>query len=476
MMMTLGEAARALAAQLDGADGPFDGVSTDSRTIGRGHLFVALQGERFDGHGFLADAAAAGAAGAIVARERLLAAADRAAWAALPLIIVSDTRIALGKLAAHWRGRYTLPLVALTGSSGKTTVKEMLACVLRAWCDARGKAPGDAVLATRGNLNNDIGVPRMLLELRPEHRYAVIEMGMNHSGEIRYLAQLAAPDVVLVTNAGRAHIEYLGSEEAIARAKGELYEDLKEGAVAVINADDVYAPIWRDLAGAHRRIEFGLDGRDVSATYRLHPLATDIGLRTPAGEAQLRLNAPGLHNVRNALAAAAAAVALEIPPAVIAAGLGGFTGVQGRLQQREGSRGAAIIDDTYNANPDSVRAAIDVLSAVPGKRVLVLGDMGELGGRAPQLHTEVGAYARAAHIERLFVLGDLSTHTARAYGSGAQHCPTVEALVAALLPELAADVTVLVKGSRFMRMERVVEALIAASGQVGPVGQPRGRP
>ena len=461
-MMTLAEAARALAAQLEGADAGFDGVSTDSRTIRRGELFVALHGERYDGHRFLAEAAAVGAAGAIVARERLLAAADRSAWAALPLIVVSDTRIALGKLAAHWRGRYGRPLVALTGSSGKTTVKEMLAGVLRAACGASAGG-AEQVLATRGNLNNDIGVPLTLLELEPQHRYAVIEMGMNHAGEIRYLAQLASPDVAVVTNAGRAHIEYLGSEEAIARAKGEIYEDLKEGAKAVINTDDQYAGLWRETAGAHERIEFGLNGRDVSARYRLHPLATDLTLRTPHGEAQMRLNAPGVHNVRNALAAAAVAVALEIPPATIAAGLASFAGVKGRLQHRRTARGGSLIDDTYNANPDSVRAAIDVLAALPGRRVLVLGDMGELGSRGPQLHAEVGEYARAAGIDHLMLLGELTAGTARAYGENARRFGDVESLVAAVKPLLAQDVTVLVKGSRFMRMERVVQALCGAA-------------
>ncbi|MGE5522610.1 MAG: UDP-N-acetylmuramoyl-tripeptide--D-alanyl-D-alanine ligase [Rhodospirillaceae bacterium] len=464
-MMTLAEAARALAAQLDGTDGPFDGVSTDTRTIRRGQLFVALHGERFDGHRFLADAAAAGAAGAIVARERLLAAADRSAWASLPLIIVSDTRIALGKLAAHWRGRHEVPLIALTGSSGKTTVKEMLACVLRAAAGASGGAGDEKVLATRGNLNNDIGVPLMLLELKPEHRYAVIEMGMNHAGEIRYLAQLATPDVALVTNAGRAHIEYLGSEEAIARAKGEIYEDLKEDATAVINADDAYAQMWRDLAGGRKTIEFGVNARDVSATYRLHPLTSDITLRMRNGDAQVRLGAPGLHNVRNALAAAAVGVALDIAPAVIAAGLETFAGVKGRLQRKSGPRGAVIIDDTYNANPDSVHAAIDVLAALPGKRILVLGDMGELGGHSAQLHSEVGAYARSAGIDELFLLGDLSVNAARAYGEGAHHCADADALVAAAASKLGRDVTVLVKGSRFMRMERVVEALTRTDKQ-----------
>jgi UDP-N-acetylmuramoyl-tripeptide--D-alanyl-D-alanine ligase len=471
MMMTLSEAARVLNARLEGADHGFSGVSTDSRALAPGELFVALRGERFDGHRFLAEAAAAGAAGAIVARDCLLAAADRSAWATLPLVIVSDTRVALGKLAAHWRSRHTMPLVALTGSSGKTTVKEMLAEVLQATCRAAGGEPPAQVLATRGNLNNDIGVPLMLLELRPSHRYAVIEMGMNHPGEIRYLAQLAAPDVVLVNNAGRAHIEHLGSEEAIARAKGEIYEDMKEGATAVINADDAYAPLWRTVIGGHRRIEFGIDTGDVTASYALRPLDTDLVLHTPGDEAHVHLLAPGLHNVRNALAATATAVVLGIPPATIATGLSRFRAVKGRLQRKAGLRGASVIDDTYNANPDSVRAAIDVLAAAPGKRVLVLGDMGELGSRARDLHAEIGAYARAAGIDRLFLLGELSVHAARAYGEDARHCASAEELAGALLPELAPGTTVLVKGSRFMQMERVVEALTAAETSGGETGK-----
>jgi len=459
--MTLSEAARALDAVLEGEDRRCEGVSTDSRSLASGQLFVALHGERFDGHRFLAEAAAGGAAGAIVERERLQAAADRGAWAALPLIFVSDTRLALGKLAAHWRGQFTLPLVALTGSSGKTTVKEMLAAILRAACGESAALPeaDSAVLATRGNLNNDIGVPLMLLDLRAKHRYAVIEMGMNHAGEIRYLAQLAMPDVALVNNAGRAHIEFLGSEEAIARAKGEIYEDLPATATAVINADDAHAPLWRELAGPRRRIEFGLDAGDVTAQYRLHPLESEIVVRTPQGSAAATLAAPGLHNVRNALAAAAAAVALDVPPRAIADGLSRFGGVEGRLQKRASPQGATVIDDTYNANPDSVRAAIDVLAAAPGKRILVLGDMGELGGQAPRLHEEIGRYARAGNLDALYGLGELAAAAVREFGAGARHFADVDDLLHALGPELGPGVTVLVKGSRFMRMERVADAL-----------------
>ncbi|HEY9447299.1 MAG TPA: UDP-N-acetylmuramoyl-tripeptide--D-alanyl-D-alanine ligase, partial [Burkholderiales bacterium] len=401
------------------------------------------------------------AAGAIVERERLQAAADRGAWAALPLIFVSDTRLALGKLAAYWRRQFALPLVALTGSSGKTTVKEMLAAILRAACGESAAVSEDesAVLATRGNLNNDIGVPLMLLRLTASHRYAVIEMGMNHAGEIRYLARLAAPDVALVNNAGRAHIEFLGSEEAIARAKGEIYEDLGAAGTAVINADDEHATLWRALAGIHRHLEFGLGAGDVTASYRLHPLGSEIVLHTPRGDASVKLAAPGLHNVHNALAAAAVAVALDVAPPAIAEGLSRFAGVKGRLQKRSSPQGATLIDDTYNANPDSVRAAIDVLAAVPGKRILVLGDMGELGGQGPRLHEEIGRYAKSSGVDALYGLGELAAGAVRAFGPGARHCATADEVLHALGSELGPDVTVLVKGSRFMRMERVADAL-----------------
>ena len=462
MMMTLTAAARVLGASFEGEDGAFAAVSTDSRAIGPGQLFVALRGERFDGHRFLADVAARGAAGAIVSRDALHAAADRSSWAQLPLVIVTDTRVALGMLAAAWRNRHTMPLVGLTGSSGKTTVKEMLAAILREAAVASGGAAAD-VLATRGNLNNDIGVPLTLLELRAHHRYAVIEMGMNHAGEIRYLAQLAAPDVVLVNNAGRAHIEFLGSEEAIARAKGEIYEDLRADAVAVVNADDRYAPLWRTLIGTHDRVEFGLEQGDVSAAYTLHPASSDVTLRTPRGEATFTLKAPGLHNVRNALAAASAALALDIAVDLIAAGLGRYAGVTGRLQQSTGPHGSVVIDDTYNANPDSVRAAIDVLAGVPGRRFLVLGDMGELGAHGAEYHAEIGEYARGRGLDGLYLLGELTREAARAYGAGGRHFDSVETLVEALLPHLDAHTTLLVKGSRFMRMERVVERLTGSA-------------
>jgi UDP-N-acetylmuramoyl-tripeptide--D-alanyl-D-alanine ligase len=455
-MMRLIEAAKVLHAKVAGDDVRFEGVSTDTRTLKRGNLFVALRGEHYDGHSFLAPAANAGAAAAMVDTE--------SAGRELPLLVVDDTRLALGSLAAHWRGRFSMPLVALTGSSGKTTVKEMLAAILRygAGTGANQADAADPVLATRGNLNNDIGLPLMLLELTQEHRYAVIEMGMNHTGEIRYLARLADPDVALVTNAGRAHIEFLGSEEAIARAKGEIFESLRPAAIAVFNADDVFAPLWREATRGRRCVDFGLERpAAVSGTYHLRELESDIALRTSSGEINLRLSAPGVHNVRNALAAAAAATALDIPLSVIAAGLERFSGIKGRLQRKRGLNGAGLIDDTYNANPESVRAAISVLAQAPGRRIFVFGDMGELGGERARLHAEIGAFAKEARLERMLTLGESSVEASRTFGRNAKHFSSIEDLVADLQDALAPDVTVLVKGSRFMKMERVVQALAA---------------
>jgi UDP-N-acetylmuramoyl-tripeptide--D-alanyl-D-alanine ligase len=446
-MMRLSGAAGAIAGELRGEDRGFEAVSTDTRTLVPGALFVALKGDRFDGHDFLAQAYAQQAAGALVQDVAKLP-------AGMPALVVEDTRLALGRLAAHWRGRFSAPLVALTGSNGKTTVKEMLASILRAVHGDEG------VLATRGNLNNDIGVPLTLLELRAGHRCAVIEMGMNHAGEIRYLGRLARPDVALVTNAGPVHLEFFESEAAIARAKGEIFEELPQRGTAVINADDRYAQLWGGLAAGRRIVEFGLEHpAPVTARYTLRHLESEIVVKTPLGEAAALLKAPGVHNVRNALAASAAAVALKVPAPKIAVGLSRFAAVKGRLQKKAALKDATLIDDTYNANPESARAAIAVLAQAPGKKLLVLGDMGELGSGAVEMHADIGRRARASGIDRLFTLGELSAHAARAFGDGAQHYARIEDLITALEAELAAHVTVLVKGSRFMHMERVVQSL-----------------
>jgi UDP-N-acetylmuramoyl-tripeptide--D-alanyl-D-alanine ligase len=411
-------------------------------------LFVALKGERFDGHDFVADVLQRGAAAALVE------AAFARAHSELPLIPVLDTREALGQLAAAWRARFAIPLLGITGSNGKTTVKEMCAAILR-------RQFGDGtVLATQGNLNNDIGLPLTLLRLRETHRAAVIEMGMNHAGEISYLTRLARPTVALVNNAQRAHLEGLGSVVAIARAKGEIFEGLAADGVAVINADDPHAPLWQELCADRRTSTFGL-GAAATVRGRWQPrgFGGRIALSCDAGSIDVELPVPGEHNARNAVAAAAACLAAGTPLDVIAAALAGYAGIKGRLQRRAGLGGATVIDDSYNANPDSMRAAIDVLATVPGRRILVMGDMGEVGEAAAQFHDEIGGHAKSRGIERLFALGALSADAVHNFGEGARHFGSVEALVEALKPELAVDVTVLVKGSRFMKMERVVEAI-----------------
>lgn len=445
-MMRLGEAACATGARLHGADVEFSAVSTDSRHIARGDLFIALAGDRFDGHDFVGDCLQHGAAAAMVSRS---------AVSGSPLLVVPDTRLALGRLAAHWRSRFSIPLAGITGSSGKTTVKDMLASIL-------GHAAGrmEAVLATKGNLNNDIGVPLTLLALRAEHRFAVIEMGMNHAGEIAYLTDMARPTVALVNNALPAHLEGLGSVENVAHAKGEIFQGLPPDGVAVICADDAFAPLWRSLAAGRQLVSFGLKGAaDVRATFRLETDASRMKLKTPHGGANLRLPVPGVHNVHNALAATAVALAMGTPLSAVVAGLEQFSGAKGRLQARTGVRGCKVLDDTYNANPASMHAALDVLAALPGQRIAVLGDMGELGPDARSLHADIGQYLKTQGVNAVFTLGELS----RAYGGS--HFDTPEALAAALLPLLDAQTTVLVKGSRFMRMERVAELLATTANE-----------
>ena len=452
-MMSLREAAAAMNGELHGADARVGGVSTDTRTLRPADLFFALKGERFDAARFLDEAYARGAAGAVVSRDAASVSRSNAS------IVVDDARAALGRLAAAWRQRFTPVLVGLTGSNGKTTVKDMIAAVLRIAC-----ADPEHVLATEGNLNNDIGVPLTLLGLRSTHRYAVVEMGMNHAGEIRYLTKLAAPDVALVNNVGAAHIGLLGSLDAIAAAKGEIFEGLPPSGIAVINADDAFAPYWRGLNMGRRIVDFGLDNpAEVTGSYRGHALTSEIVVRSPQAEDAFVLPLPGAHNVRNALAAAAVSIALDVPLESVARALAAFGGCEGRMQRVRALHGARLIDDTYNANPDSMLAAIAVLARMPGKRVLVLGDMAELGSDAPAMHAQVGRAARDAGIDRLFTLGDLSLGLCTAYGSGGQHHSRIEDLLPAVERELDADTTVLVKGSRSMRMERVVQALAVSS-------------
>ncbi len=451
-MATLGELARLLpAARLVGdAATPILRVHSDTRSVAPGDLFVALRGERFDAHDFLAAAKAAGAVAALA--ERGLDAAG------LPGLVVADTRAALGDLAAAWRKRFTMPLVTVTGSNGKTTVTQMIAAIFRAW-------QGDGAFATQGNFNNDIGVPLTLLRMRPGCRAAVIELGMNHVGEIARLAQVAAPTIALVNNAQREHVEFMASVDAVARENGAAIEALGDGGVAVFPADDAHASTWRALAGARRVVTFALDSAaDVSGRAEWHDDRWSIAVDTSRGAATLTLHVAGMHNVRNALAATAAAMAAGCPLDKVVRGLDGFSAVRGRSQMKRITRAgvaATLVDDTYNANPDSVRAAIDVLATMAAPRWLVLGDMGEVGDQGPVFHREVGAYAHERGIESLWAAGAESANTIAGFAGG-RAFETVEALLAALGKAPVAP-SLLVKGSRFMRMERVVAALTGQS-------------
>ena len=459
-MIPLQAAAAAIGAQCD-ATLEVSAVDTDTRGLMPGCLFVALRGERFDGHDFIAMAAEAGAVAAMVDRAYVDVAPDEAS---LPLLVVDDTRRALGALAAWWRGRFDIPLIGITGSNGKTTVKDMCTAILRARAQREGHDGATAVLATAGNFNNDIGLPLTLLRLRDTHRAAVIEMGMNRPGEIAYLTRLARPTVAIVNNALRAHLEGLGSIEEVAREKGSIYEGLGDDGVAIVNADDAFAPHWIASNAGRPVVRFALDAADaeVRAVCESRRLAVSMQLTTPQGSVTCTLRVPGLHNARNATGAAAACLAAGASLADVARGLADYAGTAGRLQQRRACGGAVVLDDTYNANPDSVRVAIDVLAATPGRKVLVLGDMGELGAASAQLHDEVGGYAKSQGVDHLLALGQASAVAARNFGPGGEHFARYEALVERLRGLLDADTVVLVKGSRFMRMERVVAAIAEA--------------
>jgi UDP-N-acetylmuramoyl-tripeptide--D-alanyl-D-alanine ligase len=435
------------------ADASFASVSTDSRSAGPGALFVALRGETFDAHDFLAQVAAAGAACVLV--ERL-----PEGWT-LPAIVVPDTLVALGRIANHWRARYALPVIGVTGSNGKTTVKEMIAAILAAGLSE------DARLATRGNLNNEIGVPLTLMRLNQAHQAAVIELGMNHPGEIARLAAIAAPTIALVNNAQREHQEFMHTVEAVARENGAVLAALPADGVAVFPGDDAYTALWQGIAGGRKVLTFGLDGAcNVSCVHHATEAGSELDVTVrldgaPPHRFGVVLAAAGLHNVRNALAAIACGLAAGIEPDAVARGLAAFAPVSGRLQRKQAACGASVIDDSYNANPDSVRAAIDVLAGARAPRILVLGDMGEVGTQGREFHEEIGAYAHERGIEQVLVTGELTRHMV---ASGARHYTQFDELLAALDTQLgsASDATVLVKGSRFMKMERVVAHLVGS--------------
>jgi UDP-N-acetylmuramoyl-tripeptide--D-alanyl-D-alanine ligase len=429
-------------------------VHTDTRTLQPGDLFVALKGERFDANDFLADAKAKGASAAI-AHQGLAA-------AGLAGIEVTDSKQALGTLSAAWRAQFSLPLIAVAGSNGKTTVTQMIASILRA-------AHGDAAFATKGNLNNDIGLPLTLLRLNAAHRIGVVELGMNHPGEIAYLAQLAKPTVALVNNAQREHLEFMATVQAVAEENGAVISALAASGVAVFPSDDEYTPLWVALADTRACLTFGTreDTRvDILlAGSEWQQGHWQVSVQTPAGSLHYRIHIAGRHNVRNSLAAVACALAAGVPLAAIARGLEAFEPVKGRsraLALTWAGQSRTLVDDSYNANPDSVHAAIDVLAELPGPRLLVLGDMGEVGDQGPAFHADAGAYAKSRGIDALFALGVQSAEAVASFGPG-RHFENIDALNAAVHEALQTCASVLVKGSRFMKMERVVEAIQARS-------------
>ncbi len=442
--LTLSYAAKCMQAVLKGKDSPIQNVVVDSRHVTPGDLFIALPGAKVDGHDYLAEAAANGAIGAVVSRS---------VSTSLPTIHVANTVLALGQWAKQYRQRFQIPMVAITGSCGKTTVKEMLSCIL---------AEQGEVLSTQGNMNTEVGVPLTLLRLQPKHEAAIIEMGARNIGDIQYLMNIAIPTVSLITNAGVAHLEIFGSEQGIAKAKGEIYEYLDPKGTVIINVDDPNNRYWQSLRKPQQSlITFGLENpANITATHVvLDPSYSEFTLVTEVGSIKVRLSILGLHSVQTALSAAAAASALGISLAHIKAGLESFSPVTGRLQLKKGSLGTNVIDDTYNANPVSVRAALAVLAKATGFKVFVMGDMFELGSNAAQLHVEIGEVAKKMGIDRLMGVGALTEGAVQAFGVGASHYADKIQLIKALRQEIDKDTTVLVKGSRGMRMEEVVSAL-----------------
>ena len=452
MKRTLGDFALACGGRLVGADRTYTGVSTDSRTLAAGELFVALHGPNFNGNEFVGAAETAGAAGAVVDGEQR---------SGLAQVVVTDTQAALQKAAQRWRDSFSIPVIGVAGSNGKTTVKEMTAGIL---------TQAGACLATRGNLNNHIGVPLTLFRLDAQHRFAVVEMGANHPGELAALVEIARPTIGIITNAGAEHLEGFGSLEGAARAEGEMVAGLTPAATAIINADYEFASLWRGMTRA-KIVTFGLaadadfTATDVRTDIAADGFVTRFTLVSPLGRAAIELKLAGKHNVSNSLAASAAAAAAGVKLEHIVKGLGAIQAVKGRLQFKKARNGAWLIDDSYNANPSSVHAGIEVLAQLQGRKWLVFGQMGELGDFADDAHVEIGTFARAQGIERLFAVGKLAELTVKSFGAGAQWFPDTTELSKALEAAATADVRILIKGSRSNRLERVVEALGAATPQ-----------
>lgn len=441
----LSDAAQWSGADHFGLDAEFSGIEIDSRRVTPGSLFVALTGAYHDGHDHLDEAKSRGAAAALVARPVLTS---------LPFLIAEDTMLALGRLAASWRRQFQLPVIAVLGSNGKTTVKEFTAAILR-------QRYGDAILATQGNQNNALGVPLNLFRLNSQHRAAVLELGANGYGEIAFLGKMALPDIAIITNAGLDHLAGFGGHEGAAHANGEVFSAMASNGIAVLNGDDECLAIWRQQAGDRLCLHFGFkSGVDVRGNWQPRSDGGVLTIESPWGRIQTRLQLMGRHNALNALAAAAAGLTLDIEPEAIAAGLATMRPIVGRLQTRLGAGGARIIDDTYNANPSSLAAALATLMTMPGKKLLVLGDMAELGDDADTWHSWAGQAARTAGVIELFAMGDLARLAAESFGEGAHHPTDGQALVKVLLPRLRPDVNVLVKGSRCMAMESLVAELM----------------
>jgi UDP-N-acetylmuramoyl-tripeptide--D-alanyl-D-alanine ligase len=457
MKRTLGTAAQITAGELIGEDRPFGCVSTDSRTLKPGSLFVALRGPNFDGTAFVQAAADQGAIGALV---------ERATPGSVPQVVVPNTLLALQELARSWRASFSLPVVAVAGSNGKTTAKEMTAAILSRM---------GLCMATHGNLNNHIGVPVTLMRLESAHRSAVIEMGANRVGDVAELMRIVQPSVGLITNAGAEHLEGFGDLDGVAKGEGETVSCLKPDGTAIINADDAYADYWREVAGAGRVVTFGVRQRaDFAAKNVIQAIergefATRFTLICPLGERSIMLKAGGAHNIGNALAAAAAAGAAGASLDDIASGLADFRAVAGRLQLKAGARDSWIIDDSYNANPSSVRAGLEVLRSLSGPTWLVLGDMAELGASSEDSHAHIGEYARQCGVKRLFALGPLSSRAVETFGAGGEWFPDADSLIRRLQPMLSPGITVLIKGSRINRLERVVQALAGGGANSGPM-------
>ena len=443
-MMNMQVVAQAVDGVHIGANTYIEAVSTDSRRIREGDLFVALRGNRFDGHQYVNEAAHAGAKGVLV---------DESADVSVAQVVVGDTELALGRLASHWRQKFSIPLVAVTGSNGKTTVKEMIGSIL---------SEHSETLVSHGNFNNAIGLPLSLLKLRQLHQFAVVEIGMNQIGEIEYLSKLACPDVVVITNASSAHLQYLKNLDQVAIEKGSLMVGLSDDGIAILNVDDEQVNYWKSIADRHRVITFGLsEAADVKAVYQHLEFGSILKITTPRGIIQMELKLAGVHNILNALAATAAAIGLGISDSHIKSGLEKMSPVAGRLQLRQHKRGGRLLDDTYNANPASVAAALNVLKKLSGDRRLVIGDMFELGENDAEFHREIGKLARQSGIGRVYALGNLTKYAVKEFGYGAQHFQDRQELVDDLLQQMDSNTIILVKGSRGMKMESIVNELCA---------------